>query len=114
MNLKILLASLTLPLLLLLTQPSIARADDLRGKYNTENEFESCCGHRDCKSAAALGYPPIKRQPDGSYDVRLIGYWIKYFHPAVHVSEDDNVWICYLDIYQDPDPLCLFLPPGVV
>ena len=36
MNLKFLLASLTLPLLLLLTQPSIARADDLRGKKYEE------------------------------------------------------------------------------
>jgi hypothetical protein len=114
MNPKSFLASLTLSLLILLGQPASARADDWRSNYNTENEFESCCGHKDCKTAAALGNPPIKRQPDGSYDVRVKGYWIKYHHPAVHVSEDDNVWICYLDMFEDPDPLCLFLPPGAV
>ena len=114
MSLIFFFGSLTLSLALLLSQPESARADDWRSKYNTENEFESCCGHKDCQTAAALGFPPIKRQPDGSYDVRVKGYWIKYHHPAVHVSEDDNVWICYLDIFQDPDPLCLFLPPGAV
>ena len=108
------LASLTLSVVILLGQPGSARADDWRSKYNTENEFESCCGHKDCKTAADLGFPTIKRQPDGSYDVRVKGYWIKYYHPAVHVSEDDNIWICYLDIHQDPEPLCLFLPPGAV
>ena len=71
MNLKIFLASLTVPLLILFIQPEIARADDWRGKFNTENEFESCCGAKDCKTAAALGFPEIKRQPDGSYDVFL-------------------------------------------
>ena len=120
MNLKILLASLTLALPILLLQPESPRAGDWRSKYNTgkkfdtKSEFESCCGNKDCKTASALGFPQIKRYPDGSYEVRLKGYWVRYDFPAVHVSEDDNNWICYLDNDLDPEPLCLFLPPGTV
>lgn len=114
MSPKFFLACLALSLPTLMAQPGPSLADDWRSRYHTESEFESCCGHKDCQTAAELGYPDIIRRSDGSYDVRVKGYWIKYHHPAVHPSEDDKVWICYLDNYQDPDPLCLFLPDGTV
>lgn len=105
--------SLMVPILLLFAISGPAHAGDWRSRYTTANEFESCCGERDCHTAASLGYPAMKRNPDGSYDVRIQGHWLTYHHPAVHVSEDTNIWICYLESNAEPDPLCLFFPPGV-
>jgi len=114
MSLKVVFASLTFSLLILLIQPEASHAGDWRSKYNTGSDFQLCCGDKDCKTAAALGFPELRRHPNGSYDVRLNGYWIRYDFPAVHPSEDDNIWICYLDSELDPEPLCLFIPPGIV
>ena len=110
MNSKFLLASLVL-LLFVISGRSIA--GDWRSKYKNGETLESCCGDRDCRTAASLGFPKIIRQSDGSYDVQVKGYWTKFHHPSVHVSEDKNTWICYLESNEDPDPLCLFFPPGV-
>lgn len=103
--------ALSIPFLLAMPAPS--HAGDWRSKYTTGNEFEACCGHKDCRTGAALGNPEIVRRADGGYRVRVKGYWIKYDFPAVHVSEDSNTWICYLETGEEPEPLCLFLPPGV-
>ena len=95
-----------------------ARAGDWRSQYNTGkqtgNLFQSCCGDKDCRTWAQLGYPKIIRRDDRGYDVRLNGYWLSYDFPAVHASHDDNTWICYLKSNAEPDPLCLFLPPGII
>lgn len=99
--------------LLLFAIPGPSQAGDWRSRYTTEDNFESCCGDKDCHTAASLGFPEIKRQSDGGYVVRIDGYWLKYDHPAVHKSEDSNTWICYLESNAEPDPLCLFFPPGV-
>lgn len=94
-----------------------AHASDWRGKYSTgklgEN-FEACCGVKDCRTAESLGYPKMKRHEDGSYDVNVGKYWIRYDFPAVHRSEDSKAWVCYLETYGEPEPLCLFLPPGII
>ncbi|MDX1484762.1 MAG: hypothetical protein R3229_09790 [Alphaproteobacteria bacterium] len=89
-------------------------ADDWRSKYTTGDPFESCCGENDCHTWAALGFPKIVRRPDRGYDVQVKGYWLRYDFPAVHASQDDNTWICFLESNAEPDPLCLFLPPGVI
>ncbi len=103
------------------TGPS--HAGDWRSHYTTGTRsadgtpgrsFQSCCGDKDCRTAEALGFPKIKRRDDGGYDVQIDGYWIKYDFPAVHVSEDKKTWICYLGSHVDGDPLCLFLPPGII
>ena len=91
-----------------------ASAGDWRGQYTTGTKLESCCGVKDCRTSASLGFPKIIRRPDGGYDVRVEGYWVKYDFPAVHASHDDNTWICYLESYAEPDPLCLFLPSGII
>ncbi len=91
-----------------------SQAGDWRSKYTTGPDLRSCCGDKDCRTSAALGNPKIIRRDDGGYDVQVKGYWIKYDFPAVHVSQDDNTWICYLGSYVDADPLCLFLPPGII
>lgn len=100
--------------LLLFATSGPSHAGDWRSKYTTGRDLQSCCGDKDCRTAAALGFPKIIRRGDGGYDVKVNGYWIKYDFPAVHVSQDKNTWICYLESYRDPDPLCLFLPPGII
>ena len=96
---------------------SPAFADDWRSKYSTGRfgeTFEACCGIRDCRTAKALGYPKMKRDADGSYDVKIGKYWVRYDFPAVHQSEDAKIWVCYMETGVDPEPLCLFLPPGII
>ncbi len=87
---------------------------DWRKQYTTGNLFESCCGENDCRTSASLGFPKIIRRADRGYDVQVDGYWLSYDFPAVHASQDDNTWICYLESNAEPDPLCLFLPPGII
>ena len=90
-----------------------AQADDWRSKYSTgkvSDEFEACCGIKDCRTAES---PQMRRHPDGSYDVKIGKYWVRYDFPAVHRSEDRKAWVCYMETQSDPEPLCLFLPPGV-
>ena len=101
--------------LLLCGQPPPAAAHDWFSNYATgREEFESCCGDEDCRTAASLGNPRIVRRDDGGYNVQLGPHWIKYDFPAVHTSHDSQIWICYIDGQVGaPDPLCLFLPPGV-
>ncbi len=93
-----------------------AHASDWRGKYSTGKKgeaFEACCGVTDCRTAESLGYPQIKRHEDGSYDVKVGKYWVRYDFPAVYPSEDSKAWVCYLETSTEPEPLCLFLPPGI-
>ena len=74
-----------------------AQADDWRSNYSTgkvSDEFEACCGVKDCRTAESLGYPPMKRHADGSYDVKVGKNWLRYDFPAVHRSEDDKAWVC--------------------
>ena len=115
MRAKFAVASLVLALF---TTVGAARAGDWRSQYNTGKQtgslFQSCCGDKDCRTWASLGYPKIIRRDDRGYDVRLNGYWLSYDFPAVHASHDDNTWICYLKSNAEPDPLCLFLPPGII
>ena len=92
--------------------PSLA--GDWRSQYTTGNLFQSCCGDNDCRTAASMGYPKIIRRDDRGYNVQVEGYWLSYDFPAVHASQDDKTWICYLKSNAEPDPLCLFLPPGVI
>ena len=76
-----------------------AHASDWRSKYSTGRKgeaFEACCGVKDCRTAESPGYPQIKRHEDGSYDVKVGTYWV-----------------CYMETYAEPEPLCLFLPPGI-
>ncbi len=110
MNSNFFLASLVLLLFAISGQ---SYAGDWPSHYTTGDNLESCCGDRDCHTSASLGFPKIIRQADGSYDVHVEGYWIKFHHPSVHVSEDKNTWICYLESNGEPDPLCLFFPPDV-
>ena len=96
---------------------SPVRADDWRSKYSTGGpgvEFEACCGYKDCRTAEDLGYPKMRRDADGSYDVKIGKHWIRYDFPAVHPSEDSKTWVCYMETGSDPEPLCLFLPPGII
>lgn len=91
-------------------------AHDWRSKYSTGRmgeTFEACCGVRDCRTAEALGYPKMRKHEDGSYDVKIGKYWVRYDFPAVHKSEDSKIWVCYMETGVDPEPLCLFLPPEV-
>jgi hypothetical protein len=91
-------------------------ADDWRSKYSTgrdPNVFEACCGVKDCRTAKALGYPKMRKFEDGSYEVKIGEYWVRYDFPAVHKSEDSQTWVCYMETDVDPEPLCLFLPPKV-
>jgi len=109
---------LSLPLFLsiFLLPPERAAADDWRSKYATgqdPNVFEACCGIKDCRTAEALGYPKMRKHENGSYDVKIGKYWIRYDFPAVHKSEDAKTWVCYMETGVDPEPLCLFLPPEV-
>lgn len=93
------------------------RADDWRSEYSTGRpgaDFEACCGYKDCRTAEQLGYPQMRRDADGSYDVKIGKYWVRYDFPAVHRSEDAKTWICYMETEVDPEPLCLFLPPGII
>ena len=92
----------------------LSHAGDWRSQYTTGRDFQSCCGDKDCRTSASLGNPKIIRRDDGGYDVQIEGHWMKYDFPAVHVSQDNNTWICYLGSHVDGDPLCLFLPPGVI
>ena len=89
-------------------------AGDWRSQYTTGNTFESCCGDKDCRTSASLGFPKIIARSDRGYDVQVDGHWLRYDFPAVHASHDDNTWICYLKSNAEPDPLCLFLPPGII
>lgn len=94
-----------------------AHAGDWRSKYSTGRKgetFEACCGVRDCRTAESLGYPQMKRLEDGSYDVKLGKYWLRYDFPAVHRSEDTKAWVCYMETNLEPEPLCIFLPPGIM
>ncbi len=93
-----------------------AHASDWRSKYSTSKkgeDFEACCGIKDCRTAESLGYPRMERHADGSYDVKVGKHWLRYDFPAVYPSEDKNAWVCYMETYAEPVPLCLFLPPGV-
>ncbi len=110
----------------LLAASAPSQAGDWRSHYTTGapapnqadgtpgRDFQSCCGTRDCRTAEDLGFPKIKRRGDGGYNVQINGHLIKYDFPAVHVSEDKKTWICYLGDYGMGDPLCLFLPPGII
>lgn len=94
-----------------------AQAHSWFSNYSTgrfAEEFEACCGYRDCRTAEELGFPQMRRIEDGSYYVKLGKYWVKYDFPAVHRSEDSKTWICYMETESDPEPLCLFLPPGII
>jgi hypothetical protein len=84
--------------------------------YTTgRKQFEECCGYQDCHTAQSLGNPEIRRRDDGGYSVRLGKRWIEYDHPAVHTSHDSNTWICYLgEAGDNPDPLCIFFPAGIM
>ncbi len=96
---------------------TLAHADDWRSKYSTGKKgenFEACCGIKDCRTAKSLGYPKMIRHEDGSYDVEVGKYWIRYDFPAVHPSEDSEAWVCYMETSVEPVPLCLFLPPGII
>ena len=86
------------------------------GRYGEKfsEEFEACCGGTDCRTAKELGYPQMRRDAEGGYNVKIGKYWIHYDFPAVHPSEDSKIWICYMDTGVDPEPLCLFLPPGII
>lgn len=94
-----------------------AHADDWRSKYSTGRkgaDFEACCGIKDCRTAASLGYPAMKRHDDGSYDVSVGKYRLRFDFPAVHLSEDSKAWVCYMETGGEPEPLCLFLPPPII
>ena len=115
------IGAMTVAMTVAMTGPS--QAGDWRSHYTNGTRsadglpgrsFQSCCGDKDCRTAEALGFPKIKRRDDGGYDVRINGHLIKYDFPAVHVSEDKKTWICYLGSYGEGDPLCLFLPPGII
>jgi hypothetical protein len=94
-----------------------AYAGDWRSKYSTGRmgeTFEACCGVKDCQTAESLGFPEMKRHDDGSYDVKIGGHWLRYDFPAVHASEDAKTWVCYMKTNAEPEPLCLFFPPGII
>ncbi len=96
---------------------TFAHADDWRSKYSTNKkggEFEACCGIKDCRTAKSLGYPKMIRHVDGSYEVKVGKHWLRYDFPAVHPSEDSKAWVCYMETSVEPEPLCLFLPPGII
>ena len=103
------------PLLMMCVLPGVTSAHDWFSDHTTgREEFESCCGDNDCRTAESLGNPRIVRRDDGGYNVKIGPYWLRYDFPAVHPSHDSNIWVCYLDGYRGaPDPLCLFLPPGI-
>ena len=105
-------------LVMLVAVPGPSRAGDWRSHYNTgkqaERSFENCCGEKDCRTWASLGYPKIVRRDDRGYNVRVEGHLLSYDFPAVHASHDDNTWVCYLKSNAKPDPLCLFLPPCII
>ena len=93
------------------------QADGWRSKYSTGRkgaEFEACCGVKDCRTAESLGYPKMTKRPDGGYEVMLGKYRLSYDFPAVHRSEDSKTWVCYMETRAEPEPLCLFLPPGIM
>ena len=56
----------------------------------------------------------MRRDTDGSYDVKIGQYWVRYDFPAVHRSDDSKTWVCYMETGSDPEPLSLFLPPGII
>lgn len=94
-----------------------ATAGDWRSKYSTGRKgdtFEACCGEKDCRTAQSLGYPLMKRLEGGGYEVKVGDYWLRYDFPAVHPSEDTKAWVCYMETYAEPEPLCLFLPPAII
>ena len=94
-----------------------AHAGDWRSKYSTGRpgaDFEACCGTKDCRTSKALGYPKMKRDKDGNYAVKIGKYWVRFDFPAVHRSEDSKTWVCYMETGLEPEPLCLFLPPGII
>ena len=76
--------------------------------------IEACCGINDCRTAKSLGYPKIIRNADGSYEVEVGKHWIRYDFPAVYPSEDSKAWVCYMESSDEPVPLCLFLPRGMI
>lgn len=104
-----------LPLLVLCAASSPSSGHSWFSDYSTGRDaFESCCGDTDCRTAESLGHPQIVRRDDGGYNVRVGPHWIKYDFPAVHASHDARIWVCYLDVgAAAPEPLCLFLPPGI-
>ena len=103
------------PLLLLSMAAGPSSGHSWFSDYTTgREEFESCCGDTDCRTAESLGHPQIVRRDDGGYDVRVGPHWLKYDFPAIHTSHDARIWVCYLDGgTAAPEPLCLFLPPGI-
>ena len=100
--------------LALFAPPDRSSAGDWRSQSTTGVMLQSCCGENDCHTSASLGFPKIIRRADRGYNVQVDGYWLSYDFPAVHASHDNNTWICYLKSYAEPDPLCLFLPPGII
>ena len=103
--------------LLLFAVSASSFADDWRKKYSTGRKgkvFEACCGEKDCRTSESLGYPEMKRRANGGYDVKIGEYWVRYDFPAVYASEDSKTWVCYMETYAEPEPLCLFLPPGII
>lgn len=108
------LCLIALLVLTLFARSDTLSAKDWRKQYTTGKLFEICCGDKDCHTSASLGHPKIIARSDRGYDVQIKGYWLSYDFPAVHASQDDNTWICYLESNAEPDPLCLFLPPGTI
>lgn len=102
--------------LLLCASGERAQAHSWFSDYSTGSPaFEECCGYQDCHTAASLGYPDISRRDDGGYNVQLENSLLKYDFPAVHTSPDSNTWICFMgEAANHPDPLCLFLPAGIM
>lgn len=102
--------------LLLCMTPGRLAAHGWFSDYTTGREdFEECCGYQDCHTARSLGYPEIRKRDDGGYNVRLGKSWLKYDFPAVHASQDSHTWICFMgDPAGYAEPLCLFLPAGMM
>ena len=102
---------------LLLCLPSVRpAAHNWFSDFSTgREEFEECCGYQDCRTAKSLGYPEIRKRGDGGYNVRLGKFTLEYDFPAVHVSQDSDTWICFMgEATNHPDPLCIFLPAGMM
>ena len=46
--------------------------------------------------------------------MKIGNHWLRYDFPAVHPSEDTKAWVCYMETPSSPEPLCLFLPSGII
>ena len=109
-------AVLTCVSLLLCAPAGPAVAHSWFSDYTTGSpDFQECCGYEDCHTAQSLGNPEIRKRNDGGYNVRLGKFLLQYDFPAVHTSHDSHTWICFMgDATDFPDPLCLFLPAGMM